>query len=1649
MKSLFSLFIPIYFLVAFRLWTPVSHTTDVVNTNPTIQATETAMMMVSVTAGSNSPQCSGATLDVHATPTGGTAPYTYQWTGPNGFSSTSETPSIANVTTAASGVYSVTVTDATTATATASVTVTINPAASVNAGPNQVLCRNTNAQLAGVIGGGATSATWSASIPGGVFLPNANTLNAVYDPPTNYSGTVTLALTTNDPAGPCSSASDQMLIHYGNPDALVCNDQITLAMDEDCNVQLTADMLLEGDVPEELYQVNVFTAQGINIGTNVTSQYVGSTLVGRVKDICTGNVCYTNINVVDNLPPVITCQNITLPCAVSNYTPEYIRDVLGFATAFPTVVENCSPYTLTRFDTWVDVGCNEVVNGISGLSGYMKRIWTAKDASNNSTTCTQYIYFQRIPIASITLPTDATVDCSSMNTNPLVTGVPYYSAFGIQFPLFPGSSFCEVSATKQDQVVSYCAGQQSIIRTWTLFDLCGGSSTVAPLNPITYIQVINTIDPVGPQFDCPEDMTVSTNSLNCCAIVNLPDVIMEDACSYVRDAKAIIVTKNPFTGDTLSIQAVDATLTNFPGNNPIHKDTLANFPNSPCLPIGTHFVTYEAEDACGAVSRCTFEILVEDATPPLAVCDEFTKVALGIDGMALVFAETFDDGSYDNCSPVFFKARRQDANGCQPNNKFYDAVKFCCEDIGDTVTVIMRVYDVPPIPGEVTLDYEEQHSNDCIVQVYVEDKLKPVCIPPANVTVSCENFDPSFWAHGQPQAVDNCCLDTIISSANYAAFDTVCNKGTITRTFKAYDCTGNSNTCTQKIVVEYKQQYFVKFPNDVVITTCDGTGNYGAPTFFGEDCELLATSYEDAVFTVVPDACFKIERTWTIINWCTYDPNAGCTYVPNPNPSTTPDHINNLTGPTVSAFGTVGAWAPTVVKISPTDATTTNFSYYFNQNTNCYKYKQIIKIVDLQKPVVACPTAPVEICDYTQNDTMLWNQKYLINDHSGHDLCETPADVCVTGTDACSGTNISFHYILFLDLDNDGVMETAINSINPPTNGTVNFGNATLPGYTGGTSVIFDKRPVTANQKYGWALQTSNTGNNVTACIKWNTIGAPGTFTAPQLPVGRHKVKWFISDGCGNESTCEYKFEVKDCKKPTVVCQNGFSANNILIDGITVYAATFLEETYDNCTPSNLLKIAIRKSGTGSGFPTNPDGSPQTSVHFTCAELGTQLVEIWSMDLAGNADYCETYIIIQDNTGTCGQNLTVAGALNTENGHGVEDTYMELAGSANNGLPNLNMFSFSDQNGGFHFNNALPVSSSYTLMPQKDHDPLNGVNTYDLVLISRHILGLEPLNSPYKLIAADANKSGTVTTFDIVELRKLILGSYQELPTNASWRFVDENFTFANVDNPFEQTFPESKSYSTAMSNMMEENFVAVKVGDVDNSNIPNNLMNVDDRADKTVYFEVEDRTVAPGDVVTATFKCSEDILAYQMTVQLGNVDLLSIEPGLLQTEEHFAMFPERKAITSSWDGQGRPEFKVRFRANETGKLSDMIAVSSEITRAEGYNMAEEKTNIGLRFLGVNGNDVIANVGFELYQNQPNPFLTKTVIGFHLPEAADVKLTIFDETGRTLMTKNGNYPKGYNRILFDSEKIEATASLLYYRIETANFNSTRKMIKTK
>ena len=91
-------------------------------------------------------------------------------------------------------------------------TITISPAATVDAGANQTICEGGSATLTGSVGGSATSGTWSGGT--GTFNPNNTTLTATYTPSAAEitAGSVTLTLTTDDPAGSCGPVSSTTTI---------------------------------------------------------------------------------------------------------------------------------------------------------------------------------------------------------------------------------------------------------------------------------------------------------------------------------------------------------------------------------------------------------------------------------------------------------------------------------------------------------------------------------------------------------------------------------------------------------------------------------------------------------------------------------------------------------------------------------------------------------------------------------------------------------------------------------------------------------------------------------------------------------------------------------------------------------------------------------------------------------------------------------------------------------------------------------------------------------------------------------------------------------------------------------------------------------------------------------------------------------------------------------------------------------------------------------------------------------------------------------------------------------------------------------------------------------------------------------------------
>ena len=212
--------------------------------------------------------------------------------------------------------------------------------------------------------------------------------------------------------------------------------------------------------------------------------------------------------------------------------------------------------------------------------------------------------------------------------------------------------------------------------------------------------------------------------------------------------------------------------------------------------------------------------------------------------------------------------------------------------------------------------YDGSEFGECMVNVTVQDKIGPSITCPPNKDLNC-NADyypnevspneadgyPTFYNGdmiGYYPAIDNC--DNIeITITDEGGLDN-CGEGTIIRTWTAYGVSGGSETsCTQVITIEKTaiatftgdsisgDDDDIDWPADVNLdcvafqsdNSITDPSNSGEPEMIGEedDCASLHVGYHDQLLYNDPTACYKILRTWKVIDDCQFDaetnPNEG------------------------------------------------------------------------------------------------------------------------------------------------------------------------------------------------------------------------------------------------------------------------------------------------------------------------------------------------------------------------------------------------------------------------------------------------------------------------------------------------------------------------------------------------------------------------------------------------------------------------------------------------------------------------------------------------------------------------------------------------------------------------------------------------------
>ena len=567
-------------------------------------------------------------------------------------------------------------------------------------------------------------------------------------------------------------------------------------------------------------------------------------------------------------------------------------------------------------------------------------------------------------------------------------------------------------------------------------------------------------------------------------------------------------------------------------------------------------------------------------------------------------------------------------------------------------------------------------------------------------------------------------------------------------------------------------------------------------------------------------------------------------------------------------------------------------------------------------------------------------------------------------------------------------------------------------------------------------------------------FSANGNDASGAYPLGTHKIKWFVEDGCGNVNTCDYLFVIADCKNPTPYCINGIAMTLMPnVNQIEIWANDFDLGSYDNCGVDEFLMVSPSQ-GPGQNLPPVSAGASHV---FDCDDVGTQTVDMWVKDIFGNWDYCSTYIIIQDNANSCPaqDDVQVTGVIENESGARLESVMVHVEGSAP-GIPDPNVTGID---GDYGFPN-LPMGYNYMIQPEKTDNPLNGVSTFDLVLMNKHILGIQTLDSPYKMIAADINASSSISTFDMVLLRRLILQIDENFTSTNSWRFVDANYVFPNPTDPFGIAFPEVFEIDNLEQDMVG-NFIAVKTGDV-NGNAATNSFNGggDDRnMEDPLVFTLKDELLNPGRAYQVDFTAADisRMSGYQFTLTFDKELLIFNNiipgqlPGLTLSNFGFNKLGEG-SLTTSWNqnadlsslDEDAVLFSFIFEAKTQTKWSESLKISSEYTRAEAYNLNAEILNVVLGFESL----IEDAKRFKLFPNTPNPFAEETLISFNLPEDSELIFTIQDVSGKVLQNQETQALEGYNEILISKKDLNGPG-VYFYTIKTKTHRVSQKMILIK
>ena len=1373
-----------------------------------------------------------------------------------------------------------------------------------------------------------------------------------------------------------------------------CADTITVSVNEQCQFLLTHDKVLTGTLDGcagddfNIYVEDEDPTNGALVdGCGIFRYVIEASTPGSCGDF---EVCWGYVRAEDKTAPVITPpDNITLTLACEQLdkiqdNPASL-DITGRAVA----ADNCS------FAATNEVSFRDAVHYSGGCGTItITRTFRAEDDKGNRATAQQLIILQEPDLTDITIDPEFRLDAGcdlqagvardeNGGLHPDVTGYPYYIN-SLGDTIYIRGSHCNLNAKYTDQQFSICDFQEKTSRTWTIADWCSGGQK-------TLQQIIKFGDVDPPVVNCAQDtLRVSTDPFGCTATVVLPFPEVTELCGPYEVAVSFFTASHTdphgFSKDP------DITLFR---TFPFSSDDQVIVTD---VPIGQHFARFTVRDECKNLAEVDCPVVVADEVSPTLSCDDQINLSLNNNGYGQLLATEISEGTNDNCGIALLQARRlyeyspDDCSPLAPVDTFYSEwgpqVEFSCCDAGQMVTVELRAFD---IYGNVST---------CWGTVLVEDKVTPRCVAPDDVTVACDAIPleddllkPGLLTDlfGAPLAEGNCAAE-VEEIAPLIDLDN-CREGTITRTFRALDADGIAGEeCQQIITVEVEHDYRIKFPRDYEEFCMEPSPD--SVLFVEDACDLLAVSIQDDILETQAPECYKILRTYRVINWCEYDGIA--------QPVVVPRDVDCDQKP-----GDEDVWV-----IRRRDGTV----YYDvdSLETNAFpaagSRDEICEVPNPQGYWYDNELVP----DITSRGFWEYEQHIKVNDQIPPEIFYDEEVVFCSDSDDCSG-DVSISFAVTDNCVTDVDIRTEV--IDGPEE-----------------YFAFGEDPFRVIGRY------------------------PKYILDGKVPEGDYRIEIKASDLCGNVTRVVFSLRVVDCKAPSPICINGLATELMPVDpgtdadgdgdedtgAMTVFVDDFIASEVTDC--SGPVTYSINRKG-------ETPNREKDFLILTCGDPGYLEVEIHAWDNADNPfnindegeqggpnhDFCLTYILVQDNMfGLCDtvptDDLQVGGTIQTAEGQPVPDV------SIRSNSTDLRSAVATDHDGNYLIS-GFTSGHDYSITPEKDDNYLTGVSTFDIVQISKHILNLKPLHSPYQHIAADINRSGSITTLDLIQLRRLVLNLSTELPNNSSWRFVPADYQFTNPQRAEAEDFPTALNINNLEENKYDAGFIGIKTGDINESALLRS----------TAHLRIPEQSFQAGGTYTVPVYldgANQKLEGLQAALQVlsERANLVDIIPG--QIGSNYVNWQQAdNRLLISWDAfsshtrtlrSDQPLLTLQLQARTDTRASATFSLVRRHLLAEAY------TGNGRMTLNLNFAHDTA-VRDQLEALFPNPFVERLQVQFILAEAQTITWTLTDARGRSVRSWTETRDAGPQELILHANDVTGPG-VYYLHLQTENNRFTHRIV---